>query len=282
VAPYAYVSSDSLELARAVREGSAQRFVLAFVLAKDGKCDPVWTTGRPLNDPSLLAEIAAARDLGATVTVASGGAVGTYLENRCESAEELAQAYRTTLEVTGADRLDLDVEQDVPVARVADAAALLREWTGAGITVTVEVLGAQRGLVRSAMRLLRAFADRGLDPTVNAMVMNFYPGEDWRAAMLTAADRVAGQIARIWPEGGRDGAYARLGLTFMAGRNDTDVITTLGDAHALRNYARAHSIGFLGFWSLNRDNGGCPGRSQATNDCSGIEQQTYAFTRTLA
>ncbi|WP_197321574.1 hypothetical protein [Saccharomonospora sp. NB11] len=76
-------------------------------------------------------------------------------------------------------------------------------------------------------------------------------------------------------------AYARLGLTYMAGRNDTGSVTTLADARALRELAASRSLGFLGFWSLARDNGSCPGRTTPSARCSGLAQHSYAFTRSL-
>src|SRR5438067_11398507 len=105
------------------------------------------------------------------------------------------------------------------------------------------------------------------------MIMNFPPPGPWRAALIGAAETVTGQISGIWPQGGRDGAYHRLGLTMMAGRNDTGDITTLDDARAIRQYAGAHHIAFVGLWSLARDNGHCPGQPTATDECSGVAQQ---------
>jgi chitinase len=57
--------------------------------------------------------------------------------------------------------------------------------------------------------------------------------------------------------------------------------TTLADASAIRRYAEARGLGFLGFWSAGRDNGGCPGAPEARSDCSGVEQAPGAYTETL-
>ena len=67
----------------------------------------------------------------------------------------------------------------------------------------------------------------------------------------------------------------------MIGRNDMGMTTTLADATAIREYAEARGLGYLGFWSASRDNGGCPGAPEARSDCSGVEQAPHAYTETL-
>jgi hypothetical protein len=39
-------------------------------------------------------------------------------------------------------------------------------------------------------------------------------------------------------------------------------------------------ISTLSFWALQRDNGGCPG-TKGAGTCSGIQQRTWYFSRTL-
>jgi chitinase len=184
--------------------------------------------------------------------------------------------------MTGADRLDVDVERTVPINLVADALTAVHRELGVALTVTVMVVAAAEGLAQDTMSLLRALATRGTVVTVNAMVMNFPAGQSWHDSLTAAAETVTDQISQVWPAGGRPGAYHRLGLTVMAGRNDTGVITTLDDARAVGQYANQHQIGFLGLWSLGRDNGGCPGQPVARHNCSGIAQGTFDFIRLLA
>ena len=76
-------------------------------------------------------------------------------------------------------------------------------------------------------------------------------------------------------------ARSRLGLTFMAGRNDTGPVTTLADASVLAQYAAGGGVGSIAFWSLSRDNGGCPDVAAAQPTCSGIAQDDYAFARAV-
>lgn len=279
--PYVDVTAVHPPLADAMAAIPARRFVLAFALASGSRCEPAWGGTLKIGNSALLADIAAVRGAGGEVTVATGGAKGSYLENTCATAAELAAAYRTTLSVTGADRLEVDVEAGIPVAVVADAMATVHSELGVSLTVTAIVEDARRGLARSSISLLAALAEREIDVTVNAMVMNFPDEGDWRKSLLDAAESVTDQIEEIWSQGRQD-AYRRLGLTLMAGRNDTGVVTTLDDARAVGDYARAHRIGFLGLWSLSRDNGSCPGLAEASPVCSGVSQVDYEFTRSAS
>ncbi|MDQ0383166.1 glycoside hydrolase family 18 protein [Amycolatopsis thermophila] len=275
VESYVDVSFQPTGMADAVRNSPVRRFALAFLLAHDGRCEPVWGAGRPLSDPGLAAEIAAVRAAGGEITVATGGAVGDYLESRCASAADLATAYTAALDATGADGIDVDIETGVPTGLVADALARLQRERGTGVTLTLPVADAGQGLEESGLRLVRAVAERGTNLTVNAMLMNFPVSGTWRGSLLGAADAVAAQLT------GLGLGHDRLALTIMAGRNDTGVTTTVDDARAVRDYADAHRIAFLGLWSLARDDGGCPGRPQAVATCSGLAQAPYDFVRTL-
>ncbi|GAB2972206.1 carbohydrate-binding protein CenC [Amycolatopsis acidiphila] len=276
-APYVDVSVRHPPLGSVVAKTPTRRFVLAFMLAKHSACAPAWAGSTPIDDPAVLGDIAAVRSAGGSVTLASGGATGTYLENACSTAAELAGAYRQALQTTGADRLELDVETAVRPDVVADALRIVHTELAVPVTITATVADAGSGLEQSTLDLLRALASRGTDVVVNAMVMNFPESGSWRESMLTAATTVAGQTGEIWP----GNPYSRLGITYMAGRNDTGVLTTVDDAHALRDYAVAHAIAFLGFWSLARDNGNCADEVRASPVCSGLAQETYAFTRAL-
>lgn len=68
-------------------------------------------------------------------------------------------------------------------------------------------------------------------------------------------------------------------MTFMLGRNDMDMTTTPADARAVVDDARAAGYGGVGFWAVARDNGSCPGTGDEADDCSGIAQEPWEFTR---
>lgn len=65
----------------------------------------------------------------------------------------------------------------------------------------------------------------------------------------------------------------------MIGQNDIPAeVFTLADARTVVDFAKQNHLGRLAFWSIGRDNGGCPGQSTASPSCSGISQQQYEFT----
>jgi hypothetical protein len=75
-------------------------------------------------------------------------------------------------------------------------------------------------------------------------------------------------------------ASAQLGITPMIGQNDSaGEIFTLANAQSLHNNAAGASM--IAFWSMGRDNGGCPGQGSASPSCSGLSQATWAFSNIL-
>lgn len=280
-APYVDVTGTHPDLVGAAAATGVTELRLAFALATDGGCRPSWGGVRPLTDPALVAQTDELHRRGVTLAVASGGADGPYLERACASAAELAAAYATALDSVGAQRLDVDVETDVDADRVIDALALLQAGRDVAITLTLRVLNQHAGLEPEAVELVQAAADAGLEPTVNAMVMNFPPVNGWAEAMVEAAEATTRQLAVAYPQWSEAQRYAHLELTVMIGRNDLGMVTTIDDAGTVLAYARDRRITRIGHWSLGRDNGGCPGRVAVSPDCSGVVQDPFEFTKLM-
>lgn len=258
--------------------------VLAFVLAgADGSCAPTWGGTTALRDPAVMARVAGLTQRGGRMTVSSGGALGDYLEKACPDAPSLARAYAAALDAVGADHLDVDVETDrgrtVSSRRIAEALALLQHERGTRVTLTVQIDGVAEGLSEDARDLVTAATQAGVAARVNLMVMNFEYEGSWADAMTGAARSAVGQLEAIWPGSDPADVRRRTGVTFMLGRNDMDMTTTPDDARAVVEDARANGYGGVGFWALARDNGSCPGTEDEADDCSGIEQAPWAFTR---
>jgi chitinase len=285
VAPYVDLTTPPLPDLGALAASSGQRdLVLAFVLA-GSSCAPTWGGTTPIDDPAVHRTIAALKARGGTTTVSSGGAAGTYLETRCPDARSLANAYGQALDAVGTDHLDVDVETDtgraVSVARIADALSLLQKERHTRITLTVQVQDATSGMTATAKDLVRTVSARGVAVRVNLMVMNFPANGSWSSSMLDAAAASTRTLRAMWPGSDPADVAARVGVTLMLGRNDTDATTSLADARALVAGARAAGYGYVGAWSLARDNGGCPGTATEADDCSGIDQSRWAFTHAL-
>ena len=258
--------------------------VLAFVLAgADGSCAPTWGGTTALTDPAVAGRIAGLKARGGRMTVSSGGALGDYLEKACPDAPSLARAYATALDAVGADHLDVDVETDrgrtVSSQRIAQALALLQQQRGTRVTLTVQIDGVTEGLSDDARDLVAATTTAGVAARVNLMVMNFEYQGSWADAMTGAARTAVGQLEALWPGSDPAEVRRRTGVTFMLGRNDMDMTTTPAAARAVVDDARATGYGGVGFWALARDNGSCPGTEDEADDCSGIVQEPWAFTR---
>ncbi|MDP9799195.1 chitinase [Catenuloplanes nepalensis] len=278
VAPYIDIASGSLDIAAAVRESGQTDFTLAFVVAdRTRSCTPAWGGTLPLDAARVQADLDEIARLGGEVTVSTGGATGTYLENVCSRAE-LTAAYRTALDAAGSNDLDVDIERPVTPDTVTGALADLQRERGTSVTLTVPVAGAAQGLTAETITLLRSAEAAGVELSVNAMTMNFDPaGVGWGDAMAAATDAVAADLAGIWPD--RD-INRMLGVTPMIGVNDTGPVTTLTDAQTILRYAEERGLGFVRFWSVNRDNDGCAGT--VSPSCSGIAQSRFEFSRLFA
>lgn len=277
-APYLYLdAAQRPTLAEAADQTGHKSFVLAFILAGPGRCTPSWNGVLPVDDPRITAEVAQLRERGGDVIVSTGGASGPYVENACGSADALASAYEKALDAVGSNHLDVDIEADIPVDMVNEALATLQQDRGTTVTYTLQVENAEEGLTSSAVDVLSNAADHGLEVIVNAMLMNFGYTGDWDSAMVAAAESTVRQMSEIWPDEGADSLHGRLGITVMIGRNDSGMVTTPDDARVLADYAQANSIAYVGFWSVARDNGGCPGQKEVTEACSGVAQEPYEF-----
>jgi chitinase len=278
VAPYVDIVSGTVDI-DAVAEATGQDdYTLAFILAdSSGSCTATWGGAKALNDSTVQAEIAKIAALDGDVVVSSGGATGTYLESVC-TADQLAAAYAAALDAAGSNARDVDIEQSVPPATVTAALRTLQADRGTAITLTVPVGGTVLGLTEASTALLQSAKDAGLDVTVNAMTMNFTEEDDWGTSMTTATEAVVADVKAVWTGLSDTEAYAMLGVTPMIGVNDTGPVTGTSDARTLLDYATEKELGFVRFWSVNRDNGDCPdGDVEAA--CSGITQDAYAFTK---
>jgi chitinase len=275
VAPYIDITYASPTLVDVANATGQKAFTLAFVLADSTGCHPSWGGTIGLTDSRIIGEINALRAAGGSVIVSSGGANGPYLEGTCSSASALAAAYEQVIDATGATGLDLDIEAGIDNDLVNQALKQL-EAARPGITVsyTLRVLADSYGLDPSAVAILQSAKDQGTRiDVVNPMTMDFSSSQEWGDAVISAAANTLAQVRSVWP----GDTAANLGVTPMIGRNDTGPTFSLADASKLVSWANGQHVGRLAFWSVGRDNGGCPnGSVQPT--CSGIAQSTYQFT----
>ncbi|GLZ75256.1 hypothetical protein Afil01_00630 [Actinorhabdospora filicis] len=277
VAPYIDITMASPTLTQVAQATGQKYFTLAFILGSSLGCDPQWGGTIPLNEPRIIDQVNALRAMGGDVVIASGGAMGPYLENTCGSADALYNAYVKVLTATGANHLDVDVEASIPQAMVNTALKRLVDTRGTTVSYTMRIQGSDYGMDPYSVQILQDAAAKGLSPIVNPMLMNFGYSGDWGQAMISAANATIAQMKTIWPGKSDAQIKAQLGVTPMIGRNDTGMTTTQSHARALLSWAQSSHIGFIGFWSAGRDNGGCP-NGGVSPTCSGISQSLYEFT----
>jgi chitinase len=273
--PYVDISVKQPDLVAVAKQTGLKHVTLAFALSDKGACAPAWGGTQPLD--ALKGEIDAFRAVGGSVSVATGGAVGNYLENACGSATDLAAAYQKLLDATGANLLDVDIETGVDAAKVVDALSQVQRSRNTDITLTLPVdLG---GLSAAGLDLVQRAAAANVTVTVNAMDMNFRTGGNWGQAMVDAAQAVLDQLRKVYPNASEAVQNRTLAITIMVGRNDIGVITQPDDAQKVLDFAKSRGVGRLGFWALARDNGSCAKKVKAQPNCSGIAQKDYQFTQ---
>jgi len=114
--------------------------------------------------------------------------------------------------------------------------------------------------------------------TVNAMTMEYgATSPDFGDSVINTAQSVLRRMQEIWPEKTTDQLKSMLGVTHMLGRNFNGNTFQLEHATKLVNWEKTNNIGLLAFWSIERDNYGCPGT--VSPYCSGISQSRFAFTK---
>jgi chitinase len=274
-APYVDISVKRPDLVAVSKQTGLKHVTLAFALAGNGSCEPAWGGTQPLD--ALKGEIDAFKAVGGTVSAATGGAVGNYLENACGSAADLAGAYEKLLDATGTNFLDVDIEAPVRNDVVVDALSQVQRKRGTDITLTLAVdLG---GLPAPTLDLVQRAAAANVAVTVNAMDMNFRTGGNWGQAMVDAAQATLDQLRKVYPNASEAVQNRTLAITIMIGRNDIGVITQPDDAQKVIDFAKTRGVGRLGFWALARDNGSCAKKVKAQPNCSGIAQKDYQFTQ---
>jgi hypothetical protein len=281
-APYVDVTRETPTLTQLAQATGHTVYTLAFVLGSHAGCDPKWGGTIDLDEPRILDDIRALKASGGDVVIATGGAMGPYLETSCTSQSALAGAYRTIIDTLGVRHLDIDVEASIPVDLVNKALAQVqRERPGTTVSYTLMVQGDDYGLtpILGVDVLRNAKANGVRVDLVNPMAMEFGSSRtNWGDAVIAAAESTLRQLrTEIWPEKSDAELKRMLGVTPMIGRNYNGRIFTQAHARQLVSWASANHIGLLAFWSAGRDNGGCPGGAVSPT-CSGIAQSSYEFT----
>ncbi len=278
--PYVDITMSSPTLAQVAQATGQKYFTLAFILGDAAGCDPSWGGTIPLNDSRITGEINDLRALGGDVAVSFGGAAGPYLQQTCTTQAAQAAAIEQVIDAFNIKHIDFDIEASVNVDMMNKAIAQVqRDRPGTVVSYTLMVQGDTYGLTPSlGVDLLNNAVANGVNVgIVNPMTMDFGSSMEWGDAVISAATATHTQMQSIWPSKSSAQLWAMLGVTPMIGRNDTGPIFSISDAQKLVTWANGNHVGLLAFWSVSRDNGGCPGGGVSPT-CSSISQSTYEFT----
>jgi chitodextrinase len=249
-------------------------YSLAFILGRG--CTPSWFGIFEINTPegdAIGQRIQELKNAGGNVIISFGGAAAPELANVCTNVASLREAYQAVINKYHPMAIDLDIEDFDPGA-IDRRNQALAGVTGAQIHYTLGVL--ETGMTNAQTSVLQNAHDRGVNVSmVNIMAMDYgHAVSNMYNAAISAANGARSQMNGLGFGG------AQLGITVMIGQNDSQgEIFTLANAQSLRNAAAGASM--VSFWSMGRDNGGCPGQTTASATCSGVSQSTWGFSNIL-
>jgi hypothetical protein len=295
---YQPLGGDVDTVGKALDATGARDLILAFVLDAGG-CRPAWQgdPARPVGaDSAVAATVDAVRRRGGEVAVSFGGAGGNELGVACGSERALADAYQKVVDAYRLSRIDLDYEaEDLTsgIDRRMGAVRLLRDRAraaGRELRVSLTLPVEAGGLPPAAVGGIKAALRAGVRPeVVNLMAFNLGP-DTTPKRIRGAVEAAHAQVKDLFGEDDA-AAYARLGLQLMNGHADVRGEQLVpADAAALVAYARTRGLGWVAYWSLNRDRpcataaATAPASAAAWAEatCSGVDQEPYAFASIIA
>jgi len=258
--------------------GGPSAVTLAFVTSAGG-CHA--TTDIEEHRADLQAYVVA----GGHAIASFGGATGTYLENACASAGELAGEHRRFVDATGITELDFDLEQhgasSNPAVNLLRATALKQLQGARPVRVSFTLPVAPGGLLQESIDILQAAVTAGVTiSVVNGMTMDYGDGTDLATTPIRSIEGLAIQLRSVMPGLGREESYRMAGATAMIGKNDDNETFSLDNARTLLAYARQHQLGLVSFWAIQRDQA-CPVSADLAV-CSRVNATTFEFSNIFA
>ncbi|MCP2167175.1 chitinase [Goodfellowiella coeruleoviolacea] len=283
--PYLYLGWGSPPSPATVMSATGiKAFTMAFILS-DGTCNPKWDGTRALTGGTDAATINAIRAAGGDVIVSFGGWAGNKLGEKCASASALAAAYQKVIDAYQLRAIDVDIENTEftnPAAqdRVLGALKIIKQ-NNPGVRTVLTMGTTTSGPDSTGQRLIRQGAALGANVDVwSIMPFDFSNGGDMAAHTTSAAEGLKARLKSAFGLSD-DAAYRRMGISSMNGNTDNaGEVVTLANFTTIRAYAQQHHLARLTFWSTNRDRQ-C-GSGTSPDACSGITQQSWAFTKVNA
>jgi hypothetical protein len=299
-APYYEMYDTSTDLAALSQQSGARYLSLAFLQTDTaGSCTAYWDgdTTEPIAASSYGADIAAIQSRGGNVIPSFGGytadTTSTDIADSCTSVPAIAAVYESLITTYHVPRIDLDVEADAlsdtaGINRRNEAIALTEAWAATHhqhIQFSYTLPTFPTGLTAPGQAVLaNAVADGAVISTVNLLTFDYYFGtqQDMVADTESAASGLFSQLRSLYPKAPAGQLWHTIGVTEMPGIDDfgTDETFSTADAVTIERWAQQRGLGFLSFWALQRDNGGCPG-TKGAGTCSGVTQPAWYFSHVL-
>jgi chitinase len=293
-APYV-ASYPSIQLAQVAEETGIRFFTMAFVLGGE-TCNAAWMGVVPLDGTSsyiytfMQRDLVALREMGGDIIVSFGGAGGAELAQVCPDAESLAAEYQRVIDTYAITHLDFDIEGDdihepEAIAKRSEAIVMLEADNEQDLVISYTLPVLPTGLTEEGISVLESAIEHGIEvDVVNIMTMNFgvdFEDKSMGENNILAAQSLFSQLQELYPDKDDAAIWGMIGLTPMAGINDrAGDVFGLEDAAMVSDFAVENGIRLLALWSLDRDQQ-CKYVNALAPDCSGVEQDPYAFSALL-
>ena len=253
-APYLQLSSSTVgDMAKDKSASGDKFYTLAFLIPKSG-CTPEWEDGGDALG-AFTSQVSSFRSAGGNVIISFGGADGGEPAQKCTSVSSLTAEYAKVVSTYGVTRLDFDIEGSVlddtsSNARRDSALAALQKANSA-VQVDFTLAVDPTGLESNALALLNDAKSKGVKVNaVNIMTMDFYDGKPVLSDAEAAAKATAKQLASVYGIS-TAAAYAKMGLTPIAGKNDDGAEFSQGNASSLESFAASNGVQELAFWEVD-------------------------------
>jgi chitinase len=253
-APYLQITGgDAGDMAADMSATGDKFYTLAFLIPQSG-CTMQWEdNGDPVG--AFTSQISSLQAAGGNVIVSFGGESGGEVAQTCTSVSALTAAYASIVSTYGVTRLDFDIEGSTLGDSAANdrrnqaLAALQAQNPAVQVDYTLPV--APNGLPSAETGVLQNAQSHGVKVSlVNIMTMDFGNGQNALNDALSAAQATAGQLAALYGISTAQ-AYARLGLTPIAGQNDDSEFFSSSDASTLESFAASNGVQELSFWEVD-------------------------------
>ncbi|MDB5928376.1 MAG: hypothetical protein JWR60_83 [Polaromonas sp.] len=227
---------------------------------------------------------------GGKLTLAFGGAAGTFAEIACKDDNQLFNMIDKLMSDAGTRRLDFDIEghQQFNAEGNARRARVLARLQAKypDIFISISLPGWLQGFSANSMNLLRTTINAGVQiDRIVVMSQSFGLENIWtmvspstvgQATIMTFRAAVA-QIQDLYTSKSQAQLHAMMGMTPMIGKNDDGSVFTHSDAQTVADFAKNNGVGMISYWSFQRDRAQANSGSWDLNSFSGVAQSDFQY-----